>query len=146
VVAGLPAGGLLAVVADHGMVEVDKGAVIDIDASPALHDGVVAIAGEARARYVYVADGAAAAVAAAWRETLGDRAWVATRDEAIAAGWFGDRISDDARHRIGDIVAAARDSAAMVRRTTEPLESSLRGHHGSLTDAEQRVPLLLASG
>jgi hypothetical protein len=28
----------------------------------------------------------------------------------------------------------------------EPLESSLIGHHGSLTSAEQRVPLLLAYG
>ncbi|MCK0174169.1 MULTISPECIES: alkaline phosphatase family protein [Mycobacteriaceae] len=145
VVAGLPSGGLLAVVADHGMVEVDPDAVVDLDATPELHDGVVTIAGEARARYVYVADGAGASVAAAWRETLGERAWVATRDEAIAAGWFGDRIADDARRRIGDIVVAARDSAALVRRSTEPLESSLRGHHGSLTDAEQRVPLLLAS-
>lgn len=145
VVAGLPAGGLLAVVADHGMVEVDPAALVDIDASPELHDGVVAIAGEARARYVYVAPGAAASVAAAWRATLGERAWVASRDEAIDAGWFGDRISDDARRRIGDIVVAARESAAMVRRAKEPIESSLRGHHGSLTDAEQRVPLLLAS-
>jgi hypothetical protein len=34
----------------------------------------------------------------------------------------------------------------MVRRTVEPIESSLIGHHGSLTPAEQRVPLLLAYG
>jgi hypothetical protein len=34
----------------------------------------------------------------------------------------------------------------MVRRTVEPLESALVGHHGSLTTAEQRVPLLLAYG
>ena len=39
-----------------------------------------------------------------------------------------------------------RGSAAMVRRTVEPLESALVGHHGSLTTAEQRVPLLLAYG
>jgi len=45
-----------------------------------------------------------------------------------------------------DVVAAARGSAAVVRRTAEPLESSLIGHHGSLTSAEQRVPLLLAYG
>jgi hypothetical protein len=55
-------------------------------------------------------------------------------------------VSDDVRPRIGDVVAAARGSASMVRRTAEPLESSLIGHHGSLTTAEQRVPLLLAYG
>lgn len=145
VVTNLPAGGLLAVIADHGMVEADPARALDLDADRALHDGVVTIAGEARARYVYVADGAADSVTAAWRETLGDRAWVASRDEAIAAGWFGDHISDHARARIGDVVAAARDTATLVRRANEPLESALRGQHGSLTDAEQQVPLLLAS-
>ena len=55
-----------------------------------------------------------------------------SRDEAIAAGWFGEQVRDEIRLRIGDIVAAARGSATMVRRTVEPLESSLVGHHGSL--------------
>jgi hypothetical protein len=85
-------------------------------------------------------------VLATWREILAERAWVVSRDEAIAEGWFGDRVGDDVRRRIGDVVAAARGSAAVVRRKLEPLESSLVGHHGSLTTAEQRVPLLLALG
>jgi hypothetical protein len=146
IVEGLPPGSLLAVVADHGMVTVESPDVVDIDERPALLDGVDAIGGEARARHVYVADGAEDAVLAAWRETLVDRAWVVSREEAIAAGWFGARVSDEAHRRIGDVVAASRGSAAMVRRTVEPLESSLIGHHGSLTSAEQRVPLLLAQG
>jgi predicted AlkP superfamily pyrophosphatase or phosphodiesterase len=146
VVESLPPGGLLAVVADHGMVHVDLDDIIDIDAIPALLDGVADVGGEARARHVYTTAGAGDAVLAAWRETLGDRAWVVSRDEAIAAGWFGARVSDEVRVRIGDVVAAARDSAAMVRRTVEPVESALIGHHGSLTSAEQRVPLLLARG
>ncbi len=146
VVEGLPPGGLLAIVADHGMVAVDDDEVVNIDSREALLDGVQAIGGEPRARYVYVDDGAADAVLAAWRETLAERAWVASRDEAIAAGWFGEPVRDDVRARIGDIVAAARGSATMVRRTVEPLESSLVGHHGSLTTAEQSIPLLLAYG
>ncbi len=146
IVEGLPRGGLLAVVADHGMIAVDPSEVVDIDACELLLDGVDAIGGEPRARHVYVADGAADAVLAAWRETLAHRAWVVSRDEAISAGWFGDRIGDDARFRIGDVVAAARGSAGVMRRTVEPLMSSLIGQHGSLTDAEQRVPLLLAYG
>jgi hypothetical protein len=95
---------------------------------------------------VYTTAGADDDVLAAWRETLGDRAWTVSREEAIAAGWFGERIADGVRHRIGDVVAAARGSAAMVRPRVEPIESALIGHHGSLTSAEQRVPLLLASG
>jgi hypothetical protein len=143
---GLPGGALLAVVADHGMVAIDAAEAIDIDACEALLDGIDAIGGEPRARHVYVADGAADAVLAAWRETLGQRAWVVSRDEAIAAGWFGDRVGDDARYRIGDVVAAARGNAGLMRRTAETLLSALVGQHGSLTDAEQRVPLLIAHG
>jgi hypothetical protein len=143
IVEALPRGGLLAVVADHGMVAVDPAETIDIDSVPTLLDGVLAIGGEPRARHVYAHPGAAADVAAAWRDTLGTRAWVVTRDEAIAAGWFGARVADTVRPRIGDVVAAARDSAAMVRRAVEPGESALVGHHGSLTSAEQLVPLVV---
>lgn len=146
VIDGLPSGGLLAVVADHGMVAVDTADVIDVDAHPELLHGVQAIGGEPRARHVYTDDGATHAVLGAWRETLGERAWVISREQAIAAGWFGDCIGDEVRSRIGDVVAAARGSAAVVRRAAEPLESVLIGHHGSLTTAEQRVPLLLAHG
>jgi Type I phosphodiesterase / nucleotide pyrophosphatase len=146
VVEGLPPGGLLVVVADHGMVTVHPEDVVDIDACASLAHGVLDIGGEARARHVYAADGAVDDVLAAWRATVADRAWVVTRDEAIDAGWFGTRIGDDVRPRIGDVVAAARGSAALVRRKVEPMESALIGQHGSLTTAEQRIPLLLAYG
>lgn len=145
IVEALPPGGLLAVVADHGMVSVGTDDV-DIDREEALTEGVADIAGEPRARHIYVAPGADDDVLAAWQETLAERAWVVSRDEAIAAGWFGRRVSESTRRRIGDVVAAARGSTALLRRAAEPLESSLIGHHGSLTTAEQDVPLLLAYG
>jgi hypothetical protein len=137
---------LLTVVADHGMVAVDEAEVVDVDDCEPLLEGVEAIGGEPRARHIYVAEGAADAVLATWRDTLAQRAWVVSRDEAIALGWFGERVRDAVLPRIGDIVVAARGAAAVVRRTVEPLESSLIGQHGSLTSAEQIVPLLLAYG
>ncbi|VEG55177.1 type I phosphodiesterase/nucleotide pyrophosphatase [Mycolicibacterium aurum] len=143
IVEGLPGAGLLAVVADHGMVALD-GDVVDIDAVEALHLGTEAIGGEVRARHVYTRPGALPDVLATWRATLGERAWVVSGEEAIAAGWFGDRVSDQVRPRIGDIVAAARGSSGLLRRSTEPVESSLVGQHGSLTPAELKIPLLLA--
>jgi hypothetical protein len=146
VVEQLPADRLLAVVADHGMVAVKAEDIMDIDQHTPLLHGVEAIGGEPRARHVYAANGATDDVLTTWREMLADRAWVVSRDEAIAAGWFGRRISDDVLPRIGDVVAAARGAAALIRRNAEPLESSLIGHHGSLSTAEQHVPLLLASG
>lgn len=144
IVEELPMGGLLAVVADHGMVTLDNADTVDIDATESLRDGVDAIGGEVRARHVYTRAGARDDVLDVWRATLGDRAWVVTGDEAVAAGWFGGRVTDDVRLRIGDVVAAARGSSGLLRRTVEPIESSLVGQHGSLTDAEQTIPLLLA--
>ncbi|OBF11413.1 nucleotide pyrophosphatase/phosphodiesterase family protein [Mycobacterium sp. ACS4331] len=141
VLEALPPGALLAVVADHGMVAAEE--TVDLDADPALFDGVEAVAGEARARHVYTRDGAVDDVLQSWRARIGSRAWVVSRDEAIEAGWFGARVRDGVRARIGDIVAAARDSAVLVRRTAEPMESAFVGHHGSLSPAEQTVPLLL---
>jgi hypothetical protein len=44
--------------------------------------------------------------------------------------------------RIGDVVAACAGTWAVICSKDEPLESSLEGMHGSLTPAEQLVPLL----
>jgi hypothetical protein len=44
--------------------------------------------------------------------------------------------------RIGDVVAAPVGTSAIVATKAEPRESALIGMHGSLTHAEQAVPLL----
>jgi hypothetical protein len=137
----LPAGTALYVTADHGMVDVPPDERVDADEVRGLRDGVELLAGEGRARHVYALPGAAGDVLAGWRATLGDRAWVASRDEAVADGWFGP-VDDRAAPRIGDVVAAMRGRSAVVATTAEPRESALVGMHGSLTPAEQRVPLL----
>ena len=137
----LPAGAVLYVTADHGMVDVPAAARTDADAVPELRDGVRLLAGEGRARHVYAVPGAAADVLAAWRSALGDAAWIVSRDEAIADGWFGP-VDGRTAARIGDVVAAARGHCAVVATQAEPRESALVGMHGSLTPAEQRVPLL----
>jgi predicted AlkP superfamily pyrophosphatase or phosphodiesterase len=141
---GLPPGALLAVVADHGMVALDD--KLDLEESPDLLEGVRTFGGEIRARHVYTEPGAAADVLETWRSVLGDRAWVRSRDEAIEAGWFGHTVSDRVRPRIGDVVAAARGGFGMLRGLAEAIESSMIGQHGSLTTAEQLVPLALAQG
>lgn len=146
VASDLPAGALLAVTGDHGMVAVGETDRIDLDAEPELQRGVRLTAGEARVRHLYTEVGAAADVVAAWRELLADRAWVVPREEAVGAGWFGPTVTDAARARIGDVVAAMRGAGVVVRSIAEPLEAPLLGHHGSLTTAEQLVPLLLVRG
>ena len=137
----LPTGAVLYVTADHGMVDVPPDQRTDADAIAELRAGVALLGGEGRARHVYAEPGAAADVLAAWQSVLGDRAWVVSRDEAVEAGWFGP-VDGWSAGRIGDVVAAARGRSAVVAMQAEPRESALVGMHGSLTPAEQRVPLL----
>jgi hypothetical protein len=140
----LPHGTVLHVTADHGMVDVSPQDRIDVDSTPELREGVALLGGEPRARHVYARPGAAADVLAAWREILGARAWVASRDEAISAGWFGE-VAEHLMPRIGDVVAAPAGPWAMVATRTEPHESALIGMHGSLTTADQLVPHLVVA-
>ncbi len=137
----LPGGTALYVTADHGMVDAGPDDKIDVDLVPGLRDGVALLGGEPRARHVYAVPGAAADVLATWQGVLGGRAWVASRDEAIEAGWFGP-VDQRFLPRIGDVVAAPAGSWALVATKAEPLESSLEGMHGSLTPGDQFVPLL----
>jgi hypothetical protein len=140
----LPPGTALHVTADHGMVDVPPQDRIDADTVPGLRSGVALLGGEPRARHVYAEPGAAGDVLAAWREVLGHRAWVAPRDEAISDGWFGP-VEPRLAPRIGDVVAAPAGPFAVVATTAEPRESALIGMHGSLTAADQLVPLLTLS-
>ncbi len=137
----LPAGALLYVTGDHGMVDVPAANRVDADAIAELRKGVALLGGEPRARHVYAEPGAAGDVLAAWRDVLGDRARVVSRDEAITGGWFGP-VEPGVTDRIGDVVAAAAGTVGIVATQAEPLESALVGMHGSLTAREQLVPLL----
>jgi hypothetical protein len=138
----LPDDTVLVVTGDHGMVDLRPNERLDLADHPDLAAGVTLLAGEARARYVRTAPGAAGDVVSAWRSILGDRMWVWTREEAIATGIFGPRVSEQARERIGDVVAAAYGRVGIVQRDVDPAQARLNGHHGSLTPAEQLVPLL----
>ena len=142
---GLPPGGQLVVTADHGMVTVPEQGRLDFDTEPTLQAGVRLLGGDPRARYLYTEPGATDDVLATWRELIGDRAWIVTRDEAIHQGWFGPVVEDRVRDRIGDVVVAARTDFAVVRSSVRSRLAPLIGHHGSLTAAEQLVPLLVFS-
>ena len=145
----LPPRAALYVTADHGMIDIpfDPESRLDFDTDWELRAGVALLGGEGRARHLYAVPGAAGDVLAVWREVVGERMWVASRDEAIEAGWFGPPggnggVDDRVYRRIGDIVAAAYDDVAIVASETEPKESAMVGLHGSMTPVEQLVPLL----
>ncbi|MFD4178114.1 alkaline phosphatase family protein [Streptomyces anulatus] len=140
----LPPRSALYITADHGMIDIpfDEQSRIDFDEDWELRAGVALLGGEGRARHVYAVPGAQADVLTVWREVLGEQFWVASRDEAIAAGWFGPTVDERVYGRIGDVVAAAHDDVIITASVNEPHESAMAGVHGSLTPVEQLVPLL----
>ena len=140
----LPSGTTLLVTGDHGMVDLpeDDTERVEVADEPDLMDGVRFLAGEARIRYVHVRDGADDAVLRAWRDRLGHAMWIVSREEAIESGWFGPRVDDHVRPRIGDVVAAAFGPIGVFDRAVDPLMARIVGHHGSMTADEQLVPLL----
>jgi hypothetical protein len=144
-VAGLPDDAALLVTADHGMLDVPDVTRVDLDEEPDLADGVRLLAGEPRARYVHVEPGAEDDVLHRWREVLGHRAWVASREDAVASGIFGP-VDDAVAARIGDVVALARGTWALTTPRLEPGPSRLAAYHGSLTATELAIPLLAAQG
>ncbi|MCE1177479.1 MAG: alkaline phosphatase family protein [Micrococcales bacterium] len=138
----LPADAMLAVTADHGMVDSPHELRLDVAHETALAAGVRHVGGEPRAPQLYCEAGAAADVQAAWSERLGDRGLVLAREQAVAAGLFG-AVRPEALERIGDVVVAMRDRYAVVdSRHHRPELLALLGVHGSLTDAEVAIPLL----
>ncbi|WP_030618632.1 alkaline phosphatase family protein [Streptomyces sclerotialus] len=140
----LPPRSALYITADHGMLDIpfDPESRVDFDEDWELRAGVRLLGGEGRCRHVYAHPGAADDVLAVWREVVGDRMWVAGREEAIAAGWFGPHVDDRVRSRIGDVVAAAHADMVIIASENEPRESAMVGMHGSMTPVEQLVPLL----
>ena len=138
----LPASTRVVVVADHGMVDSPADRRVEVDDHPGLLDGVVVLGGEARFRHVYCRAGALDDVAAAWRDVLGERAEVLTRDEAIGLGWFG-AVDPGVRPRLGDVVVACRDDFSVMCTSAFPYETQLLGLHGSLTSAEMLVPVIV---
>jgi predicted AlkP superfamily pyrophosphatase or phosphodiesterase len=142
---GLPPDAMLVVTADHGMISAGEQDRIDFDSEPDLQYGVRVLGGEGRVRYLYAEPGALDDVVDNWRGVLGDRAQVLRRQEAIDRGWFGSLVDDRARARIGEVVVAAQGTTVVVRSKAESRLSRFVGHHGSLSDAEQLVPLLVAA-
>lgn len=143
----LPADTLLVMVGDHGMVDVPEAGRIDFSEQPELLEGIEHTAGEPRFVQLHfrpeVSQVDRERTRQAWVRAYGAQAWVLSRDEAIAAGWFG-AVDDRVRERIGELMVTAHEQLALYDgRRTSPAAFEMVGHHGSPTRAEREVPLLV---
>jgi hypothetical protein len=132
--------------ADHGIVDIPVSSHLLIDTAPELLEGIRFVAGEPRCLQLHfdpdLSEGERDAVITRWREAESDRAWVATRAEAIAASWFG-VVAPEVEPRIGDLLIAARKNVAYYDgRTATEHSLAMIGQHGSWSPAEIQIPLL----
>ena len=139
----LPEDAFLYITADHGMVDTDEQSRIDVASDPDLTEGVRVVAGEPRARQVYT--GRAQPPTSSLHggngspgRHRGQPRRSRRRGLVRASGPSQSGILD----RVGDVVAAAHGTTALIAPHREHTESRLVGHHGSLTPHEMEVPLL----
>jgi len=134
----LPDGAVLLVVSDHGQVDVGD-RVVTLD--PEVAGLTTMLSGEGRFRWLHARPGMLDRLADAAHRHYDDVAWVRTRDEAVAQGWFGGALTPVVADRLGDVVVAPRELIAVLD-PADPGEQWMRCRHGSLTSAEMLVPLL----
>jgi predicted AlkP superfamily pyrophosphatase or phosphodiesterase len=133
-----PTDGLL-ITADHGILDVPASRHLIVPAGSALLDGVT-VGGEPRFLHLYSED--EGGTLARWLEAEGHRSHVVSRDEAIAAGWFG-QVADFARGRIGDVLVTPRgESVYYVDGLATAQSLTMVGQHGGLSRAETMVPII----
>jgi hypothetical protein len=131
------------VTADHGMLRMTPGDLLDVVDEPVLQRGVRVVAGEARARQLHCHDGQVEAVAGRWQDRLGDGFRVLRRDDAIAEGWFGPQVLNHVRARIGDVLAwELSGDGGVINGDTDPRGGRIPGMHGSVTRDEVEVPMV----
>lgn len=144
----VPPDTLLLVTGDHGMIDVPESGRIDYSQDARLIDGIAHTAGDPRFVQLHFAEDASEDVREhtrqAWLDVYGNRAWVLTRQQACAAGWFGE-VTDRVMPRIGELIIAPFEPIALFdgRRVGEHAFEMV-GQHGAPTKAEREVPLLTA--
>jgi len=139
----VPKGTRIWVTSDHGMINVQEKIIIGKD-NPLL-TGVSVIAGEPRARHLYLENDSVQArsdAASLWQQYLQEKALVLTREQAISSDLFGAQLSADAVDRMGEVIAIARGGLVLLDPERADKEGAMVGHHGSDSDIESQVGLL----
>ena len=139
----VPKGTRFWVTSDHGMINVEEKIIIGQD-NPLL-TGVSVVAGEPRARHIYLTEDSVQAredAAGVWQQYLHDKALVLTREQAISTNLFGANLSSDSIDRMGEVIAIARGGVILVDADRDDKEGAMVGHHGGDSEIESQVGLL----
>jgi hypothetical protein len=139
----VPKGTRIWVTSDHGMINVEEKIIIGQD-NPLL-TGVSVVAGEPRARHIYLNEDSPQAredAASLWQQYLQEKALVLTREQALSTNLFGADVSPDAVDRMGEVIAIARGGLVLLDADRADKEGAMVGHHGGDSQIESQVGLL----
>ena len=135
-------GTVLLITSDHGQTSTPLDRAVSLSDHPDLEQMLLLPpAAEMRASYLSVRPGLKRDVAAYINKHLADRFALVETEKALAAGlWGPTEWPPLMASRVGEYVLLARDESQLldVGERTGPL-----GHHGSLTEDEMLVPLLM---
>ena len=139
----LPGNVGVVVTADHGMIDVPEHRRIELDVDSEKFSDVAEVGGEPRMRSLYLRAGSDPVdVSRRVGEGLGKLAWVGTRSEAIARGWFGP-MAPGVAERLGEVIVTARGQLSFTLPSDSPDARAMVGQHGGLSSEERGVPLAL---
>ena len=134
----------LLLTADHGIIDIDRENRVFLDEY--LGDEVQFVGGDPRVNFVYITnpteeevDRVAKQLSAALAETC----FVATREQVVAAGWYGKEVRESAIELMPEIFVVAKTAVAIYdRRFAKPQSLKMIGQHGGITPEETKVPLI----
>lgn len=133
--------------ADHGMVNVGTEGQIHLETLESLKSVDFISGGDTRSSLIYLSAVGSQQEVSLLREKLGQElsglAWCASWQDLETAGWVATGLQAEKQP---DIVLLASAAVTLYdRRTCKPRSLLMKGHHGSITDAETQVPLIRLS-
>jgi predicted AlkP superfamily pyrophosphatase or phosphodiesterase len=136
---GLPEDAVLLLTADHGHMNLDREQIIYSNSIPELKRGVRWVGGDLRAAQVYTKATTTEDAFERWQKFFGNTRWVVRREELIARGWFGSKVTDEVRGRIGNFLVIDRDRGG-VAQVPEKHGKQQVSTHAAWTQDEILIP------
>lgn len=131
----------LVITADHGMVETEGDRQLRLDSELA-GLSLEFFGGDTRTNYLYFSDPSDAAIAIERLSPLSYALGAHTTAELAGAGWYGN-VGQLAQQRLPEVVLLAKSNYTLYHSNFSKQRAfDMISHHGSISDAELRVPLI----
>jgi predicted AlkP superfamily pyrophosphatase or phosphodiesterase len=135
------------VTADHGIVDVPTTNHIYLDDLDFDWTVVQSVGGDPRSRFLYLTEPSlTSSVRQSLTDELGADVHVCEVQDLVDSGWLANPTAE-ARSLLPQLFLIAKTAVAMYHRSfSKPQSMKMIGQHGSISDAETRVPLVKLNG